>query len=108
MVILKTDPSKVFVREFTILKETNTDEIVVEIYMTIEARVKTSINLNGVAIPSNIMQHYNWSSFHEPYVSVDIFGQVLANNSGIGETAIVLGSYKYNPKWLIVVYINII
>ena len=104
------DPSKVYVKEFLIKKDTKTlDSDPIIRYMTIEYDATNDedcqINLNGANVPINWLQYYTWTSSNS-YLSVDKFGRLFAFDEAIGGTFTITGKYKLNSR--VEVYITVI
>lgn len=104
------DPSKVYVKEFLIKKDTKTlDSDPIIRYMTIEYDATNDedcqINLSSANVPINWLQYYTWTSSNS-YLSVDKFGRLFAFDEAIGGTFTITGKYKLNSR--VEVYITVI
>ncbi len=99
MAVYKSDMSRCYVKEFVVKNDSNTylsDPIDIDVNMTVIPTRYTYIDLSDVDVPINILQYYTWSSTSN--VSVDGWGRIYANNSALGTTVEIVGTYNYNPK----------
>lgn len=99
MAVYKNDMSKCYVKEFVVENDNSTyssDPIDICVNMTVTPTRYTYIDLSDVDVPINLLQYYSWSS--ASYVSVDGWGRIYANNSALGTTVEIVGTYNYNPK----------
>ena len=103
--VYKNDPSIIFIKTFIIKVETNTEEIIVPLTMTVNLNETKSINL-GNSAPYNFLQYYSWYSDDTEIATVDYFGRV----SGVskGQTIIWGKYYIYNERVTIKIIVNII
>ncbi len=110
MAVYKYDMSKVFIKEFTILNDTDTYQsspIDINMTMTIKDGKHTSITFENKDVPIKYLQYYYWSSDNNK-VTVDSWGRVYAYSTAIGETAVITGTYSYNSRVKIKITITII
>ena len=99
MAVYKSDMSKCYVKEFVVKNDSSTylsDPIDIDVNMTVIPTRYTYIDLSDVDVPINLLQYYSWSSANN--VSVDGWGRIYANNSALGTTVEIVGTYNYNPK----------
>lgn len=103
------DPSKVFVKEFIIKKDTKTfdsdpieryGEIIIDTDVSNEAQ----IDLSELNVPINWLQYFIWSS-SDSDLYVDQFGRIFADEETIGNTYTITGTYKLNSR--VKVYITV-
>ncbi len=103
------DPSKVFVKEFIIKKDTKTfdsdpieryGEIIIDTDVSNEAQ----IDLSELNVPINWLQYFTWSS-SDSDLYVDQFGRIFADEEKIGNTYTITGTYKLNSR--VKVYITV-
>ena len=103
------DPSKVFVKEFIIKKDTKTfdsdpieryGEIIIDTDVSNEAQ----IDLSELNVPINWLQYFTWSS-SDSDLYVDQFGRIFADEETIGNTYTITGTYKLNSR--VKVYITV-
>jgi len=103
MAVLKVNPSKVFVKEFTVLNDTETYssapiDIFVETTISASQHIYASSFFAGITVPIVILQYYSWSSSNTSYASVDGWGIIYAYQSAVGETVVITGNYLYNSR----------
>ncbi|MGI6758319.1 MAG: hypothetical protein ACOX40_00775 [Bacilli bacterium] len=109
MAVYKNDMSKCYIKEFTVVKDTETyysDPIVINLNMEVIPLHFSFIDLSDVDAPINMLQYYTWSSTNN--VSVDYWGRIYANNNALGSTVSIVGIYNHNPKVRINVSVHII
>ncbi len=110
MAVYKNDPSKVYIKTFTIINDDKTyesDPIDITVTMVGHSSKYTQISLNGVNVPINILQYYNWSCVSDD-VSVDSWGVINAQENAIGKTVEVIGTYQFNPRVKIKILVTIV
>lgn len=108
MAVYKNDMSKCYVKEFVVKNDTSTyssDPINIYIDMTIETLKYTSIDLSSANVPVNILQYYTWKSADN--VTVDGWGRLFANIDADRTNVTIVGTYNYNPKVKIKVYVTV-
>lgn len=110
MAVYKNDPSKVYIKTFTILNDDKTyesDPIDIALTMTAHSLKYTQIDLSGVNVPINILQYYSWSCVSDD-VSVNPWGEINAQESAIGKTVEIIGIYQFNPRIKIKIMVTIV
>ncbi len=116
MAVYIYDSSIVLIKDFIIKKEmrsSTADLIEIAIAINVKADVYTSIDLinlpSGVKVPSPILQYYNWNynQAAHPNITVDTWGRIYAKDAAIENTSIVIGVYKYNPRWMLYIYVTV-
>lgn len=112
MAVLKEDPSKVFVKEFTIIEDTGTEDIFVFNELTVKLSEtnngKFKLNLELVNCPYPLFQEYYWSLFDSDgnvNASMDEWGFITVTETG---EFILTGTYKKNPRVSIVIDVVIV
>ena len=112
MAVLKEDPSKVFVKQFTIIEDDGTGYTPVESNYTIKYSDTDNgtfhLELEDVLCPYPWYQYYTWSTyvpcqFEEPSVTNDIWGNYTV--SGPGTFDLTGQFYIYNTVYITVVVI---
>ena len=103
------DPSKVFVKEFIIKKDTKTfDSAPIERYGEIiidtDVSNEAQIDLSELNVPINWLQYFTWSS-SDSDLYVDQFGRIFADEETKGNTYTITGTYKLNSR--VKVYITV-
>lgn len=104
------DPSKVFVKEFIIKKDTktfNSDPIIRYGNIEIDTNIsnETQIDLSDMNVPINWLQYFTWSS-SDSDLYVDQFGRIFADEETIGNIYTITGTYKLNSR--VKVYITVV
>jgi len=104
--IYKNDPTKVFIKKFTILKETETTSIQINVNMKMSPNSLEYIDLSNVDVSINMLQYYHWSS-SSSVITVSQWGQVYVYPTVQPETtAVITGVYNINPR--VVIKVNVI
>jgi len=112
MAVLKEDPSKVFVKEFTIIEDTGTEPLVVESTLTVKYSETDNgtfkLNLEKVNCPYPWFQDYIWNVFipeQENDINIVYYswGHFTVNNTG---NFVLTGKYLKNSR--VTVIINVI
>jgi hypothetical protein len=112
MAVLKTDPSKVFVKEFTIINDTGIEQLVVNSTFTVKYSETNNgefkLYLEKVNCPYPWFQDYNWSFFipdqtNNIGVNIDQWGYITVSGTGFFTFT---GIYLKNSR--ITVVINVI
>jgi hypothetical protein len=112
MAVLKSDPSKVFVKEFTIINDTGTEPLVVNSSYSVKYSEtdngKFQLELEKVNCPFPWFQDYNWSLFipcqeNSISVNIDQWGYLTVNGTGFFTLS---GTYLKNSR--ITIIINVI
>lgn len=114
MAVLKSDPSKVFVKEFTVINDTGTKRLIV--HSTIEIKLSEIQNgefqlpLEKATCPFPRFQDYNWTltitcddSTYSP--SYDQWGVFTANGAGCFT---LIGSYQKNTRVIVIIDVVIV
>ena len=97
--VLKTDPSIVYRKTFTIINDIKTyatDPLDYYLTMTVEVRENELINLSSLNVPIDMTQYYNWSG--SPLLNIDYWGYIYAEPSAQGMTFEVEGTYRLNSR----------
>ena len=114
MAVLKSDPSKVFVKEFTVINDTGTEQLVV--HSTIEIKLSEIQNgefqlpLEEATCPFPRFQDYNWtldktcddSTYSTSY---DQWGVFTANGTGCFT---LIGRYQKNTRVTVIIHVVIV
>jgi len=111
--VLKTDPSIVYAKTFTILKETSSEEIEISCNMSYSYSRENGqyqLALNSSNSPFPMIQYYDWSIYvpsqvNDITVSMSYWGIVTASGSG---HAIITGIYTINPRVTIIINLTIL
>lgn len=112
MAVLKEDPSKVFVKEFTIIEDTGTEPFVVNSTLTVKYSETDNgtfkLNLEKVNCPYPWFQDYNWNLYipcqgNNISVIYDVWGFITVSDTG---EFILTGNYLKNSR--VTVIINVI
>ena len=107
--VLKTDPSIVYAKTFTILKETKTEVIVLESNMTYsysEENGMYTLELNFTNSPYPYVGYYEWSINCIDDISVDMNHALLITSSGVGRVDLT-GSYSLNSRIFLYIHLTI-
>lgn len=105
--IRKSDPSVIYSKTFTILNYTAADFIKIEINLSYSYSRNNGtykLELNSTNCPFPMIQYYIWDDFEleNKTVTVGDWGHVTSN--GVFE-ALIVGTYKLNPR--VTLYINL-
>jgi subtilisin family serine protease len=112
MAVLKSDPSKVFAKEFTIINDTGTEQLVVTSTYTVKYletnNGKFKLHLEKVNCPYPWFQDYNFSVFipdqaNDIGVNIDEWGYITVSGTGFFTLT---GIYLKNSR--VTVVINVI
>ncbi|MCM1259529.1 MAG: hypothetical protein NC182_01125 [Prevotella sp.] len=85
--VLKTDPSIVYQKTFTIVNDTKTyetDPLDYYLTMSVEVRGNELIHLSSLNVPIDMTQYYNWSG--SPLLNINDWGYIYAAPSVQGMT----------------------
>ena len=110
--VLKTDPSVIYYKTFTILDDTSTSEIAIECnlsYSYSEENGTYQLELNSSNSPYPMISYYMWDIIVpsiNPNLEVEMnnWGYITSNGTGV---VIVLGNYYLNPRVYVVIYLTI-
>lgn len=107
--INKVDPTIVYKIKLKVVKETSTEELVIESNMSYSYSEKNGsyqVALDFTNCPYPYIQYYSWEAICEDTidVSIDKWGRVTS--SGVGE-AIIIGNYGLNEKVKLVIHLTI-
>lgn len=110
MAVNKNNPSIVYMDEFNIINDSldyinNPIDIIIS--MTINIEEGMYIDLNSYNVPINILQYYSWYSSNYDYATCNYYGRINAKEAGRGKSVLITGSYRYNNRVKIKVYVNI-
>ena len=112
MAINKNNPSIVIQKIFMISKEDNPEntsiiELEEPIIFNLENEIQKQINLGSIEVPINWLQYYSWESTN-PNIKIDQYGRIsVTNNVTKGEYKII-GKYKLNPRFTILINIMVV
>lgn len=107
--INKEDPSIVYKKDLTILKETKTDEIIIESYMTYSYSSENglyTLELNFSNSPYPYISYYMWDIEPIDDITVDMEHHNMVSSSGPGE-ALIMGNYKLNRRIFLKIHLTI-
>lgn len=110
MAVYKRDPSKVFIKTFTIINDTKTyasNPINITVTMNARCLRYIKINLSGVNVPINMLQYYDWTCVDND-VLIDEWGRIFAQESAVGKTIEVIGTYQFNSRVKLKIMVTII
>lgn len=105
----KEDPSIVYKKDLTILKETKTDEIIIESYMTYSYSSENglyTLELNFSNSPYPYISYYVWDIEPIDDITVDMEHHNMVSSSGPGE-ALIMGNYKLNRRIFLKIHLTI-
>lgn len=111
MAVLKEDPSKVFIKEFTIINDTGTEQLVVNSTYKVKysqlTNGKFQLNLEKVNCPYPWIQDYGWSistNCHNSGIiaSMNYWGEITVNGTGCFTLT---GSYYKNSRVKVVIHV---
>ncbi len=113
MAVVKDDPSKVFVKEFTIVKDTATEPL--EVHSTYTVKYSETDNgifklkLETVNCPYPMFQDYSWSIYvpcqeYDISASMGQWGYITVSGPGY---FILTGRYLKNPRVSIVITVSV-
>ncbi|HPX83821.1 MAG TPA: hypothetical protein PLR16_00855 [Bacilli bacterium] len=111
MAVLKSDPSKVFIKEFTIINDTGSDPLVVNSTYKVKYSELTNgkfhFNLEKTNCPYPWLQYYNWSldtTCHNSGIiaSMDDWGEITVDGPGCFTLT---GAYCLNSRVTVVVHV---
>ncbi len=107
--VLKKDPSVVYRKVFTILKDTKTETLEINCNMTysfIKQNGKYQLKLDCNNCPYPMIQYYGWqlTPIDNIVVSMDHWGRVTSSGTGI---VIITGTYTLNPRIKVVITLTI-
>ena len=109
--VLKSDPSKVFIKEFTIINDTGSDPLVVNSTYKVKYSELTNgkfhFNLEKTNCPYPWLQYYNWSldtTCHNSGIiaSMDDWGEITVDGPGCFTLT---GAYCLNSRVTVVVHV---
>lgn len=107
--INKEDPSIVYKKDLTILKETKTDEIIIESYMTYSYSSENglyTLELNFSNSPYPYISYYMWAIEPIDDITVDMEHHNMVSSSGPGE-ALIIGNYRLNRRIFLKIHLTI-
>ncbi len=114
MAVLKEDPSKVFIKEFTIIEDAGTDPLIVNSTLTVNYSETDSgtfrLALEEVNCPYPWFQDYSWSLFipeqeNALTVYLDEWGNIAVNQVG---GFVLTGSYLKNNRITVIIDVIVI
>lgn len=109
MAVLKTDPSKTFVKEFTIIEDSGTEEVLIEnLYKVTYSELengKFHLDMEKLNCPYPWIQDYTWdivipTSETNLTAQMDAFGYITVNQTG---TFTIIGEYKTNSRFKVLI-----
>lgn len=111
MAVLKSDPSKVFIKEFTIINDTGSEQLVVnDTYKVKYSQItngKFQLNLEKVNCPYPWIQDYSWSintncDNSGISASMDIWGEITVSGTGCFTLT---GTYTKNSRVTVIIHV---
>jgi len=113
MAVYKYDMFKVFVREFLVLNDAETDYIYIDIYNEEHNLADGAylLNLNAVNCPYPYIQYYNFNIYYPDQlnenftVTLDEWGYLTSTGPGM---VYITGVYNLNPRVIVTIYLRLI
>lgn len=111
MAVLKTDPSKTFVKEFTIIEDTGTEEVIIENLYKVNYNElengKFHLDIEKLNCPYPWIQDYIWdivipTTETNLTAEMDAFGYITVNQTG---TFTIIGEYTRNSRFKVLITI---
>ena len=111
MAVLKSDPSKVYVKEFTIINDTGTG--IVEIHNTYTVKYSKDVvngkfhfDIEKINCPYPWLQDYTWSLNNNCHgnsigASMDTWGDITINGTGCFTLT---GTYNVNSRYRVIIH----
>lgn len=102
MAVNKNDPTKVYIKEFIVVRDQlsyENDKIIINTTMTIDSNsiVPTQIDLSNVIVPINWIQYYEWNA-NTSYIQIDNYGRIIVDKRAAGNSYSITGYYTLNAR----------
>ena len=113
MAVNNNDPSIVYVKEFVIINDTETNYEYVDIHGEEHSLSDGAylLNLNALNCPYPYIQYYDFEIYipdqkDENFtVTLDEWGYLTSTGPGM---VYITGTYKLNPRFIVTIYLNIV
>lgn len=102
MAVNKNDPTKVYIKEFIVVRDQlsyENDKIIINTTMTIDSSsiVPAQIDLSNVIVPINWIQYYEWNA-NTSYIQIDNYGRIIVDKRAAGNSYSITGYYTLNAR----------